>query len=341
MTAEDLFIQAEGYRLAVSLPEAIETYYAAESAGFDPCKCGAARWTCYMLAGRWEQAWLESDRIDKYGVPDPNRFWDGSDWAGKDVLIRCLHGLGDTLQFIRYAPLVRGRARSVTIEAQPKLKSLLQRAKLADHVITWGEPEPAWQVQVEVNELPRIFRTVPATIPNGTPYLLPSNRETEFRHPSPGKHLKVGLIWAASDFDTSRNIPFRLLRPLLNVSELTFFSLQAGEGWTPSLPEGVVSLTEEDTNIERLADEMMGLDLVLTVDTMNAHLAGGLGRTTWTMLPFQCDWRWMTEREDTPWYPAMRLFRQPRPGDWESVIEDVRAALLVKLHETMLHQRAR
>ena len=228
---------------------------------------------------------------------------------------------------------MRSQARSVTIEAQPKLKELLACSDLADRVITWGEPEGAWQVQMEVNELPRILRFTSNTIPSSVPYL--SAERADCAKPRSGLAgggaevvKKVGLVWAASSFDPSRNIPLEEIAPLLQVPGFSFVSLQAGEGWTEEMPAGLSRLSQVDTPILEIAAEMMQLDLIITVDTMNAHLAGALGRPTWTLLPYQCDWRWMAGRKDTPWYPTMRLLRQPKAGDWRPVVVEMQQSLL-------------
>jgi hypothetical protein len=309
------------------IPEALELFHAAERAAYPPDDCAAGRWICYMLAGDYEAAWRESDAIEARGHHDPHRFWDGQSWKGKDVLLRCLHGLGDTIQFVRYAPLIKAQARTLTIEAQPKLKRLLTAANLADQVMTWGEPEPPWNQQIEINELPRIFRTTLATIPGNVPYLhLPETEAAARLAPRP---LRVGLAWAASSFNPARTVPIELLTPLFKIPGTLFFSVQAGPEYAQIEPwsRQVESLTEESTCILQVAQEMNRLDLIITVDTMTAHLAGALGRQTWTLLPFACDWRWMLNRSDTPWYPTMRLFRQTTPGDWQPVIEKIREEL--------------
>jgi hypothetical protein len=309
------------------ISEALELFHAAERAACSPDVCAAGRWTCYMLAGDYEAAWRESDAIEARGNHDPHRFWDGQSLAGKDVLVRCLHGLGDTIQFVRYAPLIKAQAQTLTIEAQPKLKPLLTAANLADQVIIWGEPEPPWNQQIEINELPRIFRTTPATIPRNIPYLrLPEPAPTV--NPSP-RCLRVGLAWAASSFNPARTISVELLTPLFDIPGAMFFSVQAGPEYAQLQPwsRQVKRLTEESTCILQVAREMNDLDLIITVDTMTAHLAGALGRPTWTLLPFVCDWRWMLHRSDTPWYPTMRLFRQKNPGDWESVVGEIQKEL--------------
>jgi hypothetical protein len=323
-SAAELFRIAEDLRERMQIAQALDRYTAAEIAGHDADQCGAARWTCHMLLGHYESAWEESDRIAARGGPDPHRYWQGEPWEGKRVLIRCLHGLGDTLQFIRYAPLIRRTAASLTIEAQPKLKELLASSSLADSVITWGEPEGCWDLQMEVNELPRIFRSTPKTIPWNIPYLATGVEPRE----AGDFVLQIGLVWAASDFDPSRNISVEALRPLFDVPGCRFVSLQAGEGWSEQLPPSVERWSGVETPIEEIAALTQSLDLIVTVDTMNAHLAGGLGCRTWTLLPFQCDWRWMAEGDSTPWYPNMRLFRQPDPGNWTAVIGRVGAELL-------------
>lgn len=310
------------------IAEALKLFYAAENAGHNPDTCAAGRWTCYMLTGDYEAAWRESDAIEARGNPDPYRFWNGESLAGKNILLRCLHGLGDTIQFIRYAPLIRAGASTLTIEAQPKLKLLLQEANLADRVITWGEPEPPWDQQIEVNELPRIFRATPSSIPQNVPYLHWGGTAPVAASASE-QSLRVGIAWAASHFNPSRTVPLSLLAPLFDTPGTLFFSVQAGPEFADIQPwaHQVQSLTEESTCILQVANEMQRLDLIITVDTMTAHLAGALGRRTWTLLPFACDWRWMIGRCDTPWYPTMRLFRQRTPGDWQTAVQEVQKEL--------------
>lgn len=328
MTREELLIRAEEQLASLHIAEALRLFDLAEQAICDPDSCAAGRWTCHMLAGNFEQAWQESDAIAKRGQPDPNRFWDGEPLRGRSVLLRCLHGLGDSLQFIRYALLIRHEARKLVIEAQPTLKSLFEQADVADQVITWGDAEPFWDQQIEIIELPRVFRTTINSIPNHVPYLdVPSVPLICLYDGS--RPLRVGIVWASSAYNPARSILLKDMSPLFAIPGVSFFSLQAGaeqaqlEPWSSRIE----SLYDKSNLVLPMARVLKSLDLIITVDTMMAHLGGAMGRPVWTLLPYECDWRWMLHREDSPWYPTMRLFRQPRPGDWESVIERVSQAL--------------
>lgn len=316
---KELFTGAEKQLRRRSLEQALRLFDVAEQAGFDADACAAHRWTCHMLRGDFELAWRESERIAKRGNPDPQQFWDGQPLSGRKILIRCLHGLGDTLQFIRYAPLIRKEARSLAIEAQPQLKLLLQEAQIADEVITWGEQEPAWDQQIEVIELPRIFRTTIKSIPKNVPYLKVRSHG-EHHSNSGARALRVGIAWAAGTYNPARSIPLAEMAPLFSTPHVCFFSLQG-------CAEPIHELCDESTPVSAVAQILNTLDLVIAVDTMLAHLAGAMARPVWTLLPYECDWRWMIDRQDSPWYPTMRLFRQPRPEDWHSVIKRAQAAL--------------
>jgi len=324
---DSLIERAENELRDMRVPEALQLFDDAERASSNLDACAAGRWQCHMLLGDFERAWCESDLISSRGHPDPNRFWDGRPLDGNRVLIRCLHGLGDTIQFVRYAPLVRAVARSVIIEAQPKLKTLLAESGLADEVITWSEPEPPCDQQVEVIELPRIFRTTLDTVPHHVPYLHARALSADVlaSHPT---FLRVGIAWNSSTFNTARSIAMGEIAPLFRVPGAAFFGLQAGPEHTELSPwPSVTDLYDRVSTLHQTARVLKSLHLVITVDTMTAHLAGALAVPVWTMLPHQCDWRWMLHRTDSPWYPAMRLFRQPEPGNWSAVVHQVVEAL--------------
>jgi hypothetical protein len=294
-----------------------------------------------MRRGDWLEAWRQTDRIELPRREQQSRggflrephhlVWDGRDFAGRSVLVRCEHGLGDTLQFIRYVPLVSAQSRELHLLVQPHLLRLLTGAPGLGQVYdAWsGAPPPVCEVEIEVMELAYAFRTSVQTVPAPYPGLpLPGERGPALALPRDGR-LRVGLVWAASDWDTSRSIPFALLRALLQTSGATFFSLQQGAAAAdPAVASsGIVALSPYTTDIAQAAAAMLELDLVITVDGMTAHLAGTLGRPTWVLLKHDADWRWMTGRNDTPWYPTMRLFRQLSPGDWRQVVRDVTDAL--------------
>ena len=334
--ANDLFREAEDSLRELRPADALELFSRAQDAGYDADACAGERWKCHMLRGDFARAWLESDAIVLRDKPDRNRFWDGQPFHGKSVLIRCLHGLGDTLQFIRYTKLLRSRASCVTIESQPALKELLLQSNLADRVITWGEQEPAWDQQIEVMELPRVFRTEESDIPRDIPYLFAPPfptiiKPTIIRQDKP----RIGLVWSASTYDLSRSIPVDELQDLLRVAGVSFLNLQAGPERFDlnSVHDGIPVLYDEGPTVSATASMLRALDLVVTVDSMVAHLAGALGCPVWTLLPYRCDWRWMLRREDSPWYPTMRLFRQSEPGNWVSVIQRVRTCLVKDLVE--------
>lgn len=330
MAGEDLFFTAGKKLEIMQVREALELFQFAELAGYDPDQCAAGRWTCHMLLGNLEFAWGESDAIQKRGQPDPHRFWDGRPFTGRRVLLRCLHGLGDTLQFVRYAPLIRQQAHSLVIEAQPTLKRLLQQAGLADCVMTWGESEAPWDQQMEVMELPRIFGTTLHTIPNMVPYIQVNDAAPERSGPLDNDRLlRIGLVWAASTYNPARSVPIECVSPLFDTPGAVFFSLQAGaeraqiEPWATRVP----CLYDPSEGVLGTAKSLAQVDLVITADTMMAHLAGAMGKPVWTLLPYECDWRWMLDREDSPWYPTMRLFRQPEPDRWQPVIARVQREL--------------
>jgi hypothetical protein len=328
VTGEQIFYEAEHQLRRMDVTGALRLYNLAETANYDPDLCAAGRWTCHMLSGRFELAWRESDLIASRGRPDPYRYWDGQPVDNRKVLIRCLHGLGDTLQFVRYVPLMRARARSVTVEAQPALKLLLSQARIADQVITWGEQEPPWDQQIEIIELPRVFRTTLASIPDGVPYLDVSKADSIAPYDG-SRPLAAGLVWVSSGYNPARSVPLQQIARLFGIRGVSFYSLQAGpeREHLSQWPHEIINLYHESGSILIGAKTLKKLDLVITVDTMMTHLAGAMGRPVWTLLPYECDWRWMMDREDSPWNPSMRLFRQKRPGDWDSVIQRLQDSL--------------
>ncbi len=190
---------------------------------------------------------------------------------------------------------MRGASRS---KRSRNSKSLIAYSKLAEEVITWGEPAPGWDKQVEVTELPRIFRTEIESIPNDVPYL----RAPRFCFLPRTSLPRVGVVWNASNYNPARTIPVKLLANLFAIPGVEWFSVQAGSERfdLDRLQTPVTQLYEEGQPMLETASLLRALDLVITVDTMTAHFAGALGQRVWTLLPFASDWRWMLEREDSP-----------------------------------------
>ena len=310
-----------------------------------------------LAGGDFERGWPEyAWRLRRPGV-QPRQFsqpaWDGASLEGRTILLHAEQGLGDTIQLVRYAPLVRERGGRVLLECQPLLVRLLETVHGIDQVIPAGLPLPDFDVQASLLDLPGIFGTRLETIPAEVPYLGPASAVRSLTVAAPqafpshdregvdsGGHAPaVGLVWAEDPGhaeDRNRSLKLSQLAPLGQVPEVEFFSLQKGpqaaELLAPRSGLRVTGLTGNLVDFADTASAILGLDLVITVDTAVAHLAGALGRPVWTLLPFAPDWRWLLEREDSPWYPSMRLFRQPRPGDWAAVIEKVAARLSDAYH---------
>ena len=312
---------------------ALECFDAAQSAGHALRECAAARWQCWMLLGDFERAWRESDSIESSDYRDANRFWDGRPWSGRRLMLRCLHGLGDTIQFIRYAPLLKQTCRSLTVQTHPELVTLLECVPAIDHVCTWGagyfENHSDWDTQMEVTELPRAFRTTLKTIPATAPYIHLSRERIHWGATclSWSDTLRVGIAWQASAWNPARSIPFADLEPLFTGGGCAFYSLQKDGGEAMDGGSALSDLRPHISDVCDTASLLLNLDLIVTVDTMVAHLAGALNRPVWILLPAVADWRWMLDRSDTPWYPSARIFRQRTAGYWGEVVEEVRAAL--------------
>lgn len=270
-----------------------------------------------MRAGDWEAAWCQSDRLPAHLV------WDGTPFDGRRVRVRCLHGLGDTLQFMRFVPAVARRAGHLDFLVQPMLLELLRGAPgLGEVSNAWTDDPPPCDVEIEVMELAYALRCRLDTLPGPYPHLASQVRGRAPVHLAEDGRLRVAVLWSVSDWDNGRSVPLPTLEPLLRVPGVAFFSLQQGraalEPYVARL--GLVALSPRTEAIADAAAAMLAMDLVIAPDAMPAHLAATLGRPTWVMLRHDADWRWMEGRDDSPWYPAMRLFRQRAPGDWAGVV---------------------
>ena len=257
--------------------------------------------------------------------------WDISD---KTILLHGEQGLGDTIMFARYVPLVAQRGAKVILAVQRPLAAVMATLEGASVIRAQGEPVPRFDGFCPLPTLPLAFRTSVETIPADIPYIsAPADRLAKWQpvlqaFPRP----RVGLMWAGALSPIfRRSIPLRLLLPILQLREFSFVALQkeVPKEDAPLLEStGMATfLGERQSDLADTAAMIALLDLVITIDTSVAHLAGAMGKPTWVLLPFSTDWRWMRDRRDNPWYPTAQLFRQPTPGDWVSLATEVRSAL--------------
>lgn len=311
-----------------------------------PCaakvETAAKRWTAHMLRGDFASAWCESDFIRASGFPDPHRFWDGEPIDGRRVILRCLHGFGDAIQFLRYAPQLAVRARSLVVEVPPRMLELAQFVDGVSQTTTWNDPpnRSDWDCQIEVMELPYLFRTELTDLPIAQNYLkIPLRHQEEFADRMTDRvRPRVGVVWASGEWKATRSLSFSLLRELMAGSDCEFWNLQGGcaaDEWS-TLPRCGRYRDARDVGygLTALAACIQQMDLIITVDTLAAHLAGAMGKSAWVLLTSPADWRWMTNRNYSPWYPSLRLFRQPSAGDWGSVLDEVRREMGRWLCET-------
>jgi Tfp pilus assembly protein PilF len=254
--------------------------------------------------------------------------------SGKTILLHAEQGFGDTLQFIRYAPLLAGQGARVICEVQRELLPLL--SQLPDvTVMAAGEPLPAFDLHCPLLSLPLAFATQPDTIPAAIPYLTaPAERVAAWRDRLPPGRLRAGFVWSGSpshNNDRNRSIALALLAGLFEDPAMRCFSLQSEiRAADRETLAGLPDLIELGSGFRDFADTaavISLLDVVVSVDTAVAHLAGALGKPVLILLPYAADFRWMRGRDDTPWYPTAKLFRQPALDDWDSVIARVREAL--------------
>lgn len=286
---------------------------------------------------RWHATGLKKEQY--LGKP----LWDGSDLTGKTILVMDEQGFGDIFQFIRYVKYLKNPQVHVVFMCRPALKKFLQTAcDYIDEVVCDGDLMPTFDCQIHLLSLPGIFKTIEKTVPTDIPYLKADSELVNYwkERLSIDKNFKIGLCWQGNpkistqvvrQIFADRSISLKLLLTVLaKVPGCSFYSLQKMDGMEQfdelqSMPiYGFGNdFDEAHGRFMDTAALMMNLDLVISVDTSVAHLAGALGVRTWILLPTPSDWRWMIGRLDTPWYPTVRLFRQLSAGDWDGVLEIV------------------
>jgi len=278
----------------------------------------------------YEWRWRAVSGLTLPAVDRPR--WDGASPKGRRMLVVAEQGLGDTIQFARYATMLRALGADVTLECPASLKTLLDGSNIADRLLVSGDPRPEIDVWAPLMSLPGLFGTDMSTIPADCPYL--AAMPADVPAAADDHALKVGLVWRGSltnDRGRFRSCALSDMQPLTNVPGVRLFSLQ-----TELSPEdaaaletmGIPDLGSGFGDFSASASAVQAMDLIVSVDTATAHLAGALGKPIWTMLSAIPDWRWFLERTDSPWYPTMRLFRQRRISDWTSVVDEVSASLM-------------
>jgi len=292
-------------------------------------------WIAAMRAGEFGRAWAITDRdLARYrqtrdekhsGPRHLQRIWRGEELRNRRVLVRCYHGLGDTIQFARFLQPLAALTRELSVWCQPEVLSLIERVEGVDRAIPLhdGTPEVDYELDIEIMEIPHAIRACRGLIELSGPYLkLPPC-------PAPAsivgrEALAVGLVWEVGNWDKRRAIPAVLLEKL-NGPGIELYSLQRGAAPGEANRIGARDISTPD--IVELGQRMGELDVVVSVDTMVVHLAGALGYAPWVMLHADRDWRWPTHGGASLWYPRARLFHQRLAGDWADVIEDVSSAL--------------
>ena len=307
---------------------------------------------CLLQLGQLEAGWAEYEwRWERSRIKASRRTFAQPLWLGdfsingKTILLHAEQGLGDTLQFCRYAKTVSKLGAKVVLEVPRELMRLMSTLDGVNQLIEAGHALPPFDCHCPLLSLPLACKTDLASIPSKTPYLFAdpqASREWHERIAAPAqKCLKVGLVWAGGNRphvaelrknDARRSITFERLAPILDVPNVRFFSLQKGPAARQLQHDDshldVIDYTEELDDFADTAALVANLDLVISVDTSTAHLAGALDKPVWILNRFDTCWRWMLERTDTPWYAQAKLFRQPALGDWDSVMRNVRDALV-------------
>jgi len=317
--------------------EAADCYSKAISIDPEYAEAHTNRALVSLLHGNFEEGWREYEwRWKQPGAEIrtlPRPAWDGSLIAGKTILLHSEQGAGDTIQFVRYAKMAADRGLKVTLEVQEPLVRLLTGLPGIERIIAAGSEIPPYDVRCSLLSLPRIFKTDLASIPGDTPYLSADPA------PVAGEGLKkIGIAWRGNPNhlrDRKRSLSLAWFLDVLDGPGIELVSLQTDFTWAEFPKSRDKSrFVEAGRKLADFADTaalIAGLDLVVAVDTSVCHLAGALGKPVWTLIDHASDWRWLTERSDTPWYPTMRLFRQDRPGDWSGVAARVRDALVQQL----------
>ena len=291
-----------------------------------------------LLLGRFERGWEDFEyRMKKKSPTDSRVFgkpkWDGSVLNGKKILVVSEQGFGDSIQFVRYLYLIKEKGGYIVLECKRELVKLFESLGVIDEFIEKSNAVPNVDADyyVHLMSLPYIFKTNLENIPNKIPYLKAEPELVEkFKSKFNSDKFKVGIVWSGNksqDDDKNRSMRFKNFESLREIKEVDFFSLQKGKSVEQLDDVEVVDIGEEINDFADTVAVIENLDLVISVDTATVHLAGAMGKPVWILLTKVPDWRWLLDREDSPWYPTMKLFRQKKSGDWDEVIGRVKREL--------------
>ncbi len=296
-----------------------------------------------LLRGDYANGWRDYEwrmRLPGHeGVwsPGGRPAWDGAPLEGRTILLFAEQGFGDVIQFVRYAPLVAARGGKVILSCQPKLKALLGTVPGLTAIFGTAESLPPFDLSCSLLSLPRVFGTTLDTVPAQVPYLrVDTERELHWKRrlAADAPSLKVGLFWATGTgniMSPQRTLSLDMLAPLAGITGISYYSLQRGEAASQAAhPPRGMKLIDLAAELGDFADDaalMANLDLIISINTATAHLAGALGRPVWTLVQSPPDWRWLLGRDDSPWYPTMRLFRRGQAETWGQVVERIGQAL--------------
>jgi len=317
---EDFRLEVERFRNLVPASDYLEY------------ECGFENLLRGVMPLGWQQ-WEARLRIP--GCVGPERDfkeprWGGGSFEGRTLLVHYEQGLGDTLMLARFLPQVKAQGGAVLLLVQPELASLMTTCRGVDLIVPQGDPIPTFDLQISLYSLPAVFQVDLASLASEVPYLgvprqVPNRARIDERLAVSEGRLRIALAWAGNPNhprDSERSLPAALLERFEILPEVAWYGFQVGDMGAPTL-RNYVPLAPLLSDFSDTAYALNSMDLVITVDTALAHLAGALGIPTFLLVTHAPDFRWMLDREDSPWYPTFRIYRQPKPGDWESVIRDI------------------
>jgi len=293
-----------------------------------------------LRAGRYAEGWTEAEfRFAVGNIKNPTAGnsspkWDGSPLAGRTLLIHSEQGFGDVFQFVRYVPLIEKDGGRIIFQYRFGAETLLRSMKCVDVWLAADQPLPAHDAHAAIMSLPYLLLGKTQAVPNEVPYLAPDSESVtawaQRLGPRAGSRKRVGVAWSGNPAHTNdrrRSCPPNQLTQLADLDGIDFYRLQVPRELAPPPGLKLIDHTEHLTDFNQTAAFIANLDLVITVDTAIAHVTGAIGKPMWVLLPFAAEWRWLEKREDSPWYPTARLFRQASPGDWAGVLKKVNSEL--------------